>query len=374
MFLGLALSVLLGLGAYAQEFTKVASGEPELIQEGKSKMWCPICGMNLKMFYKTSHAVKLKDGINKQYCSIRCLAVDYPSIEGKIDSILVTDAKSEKLIDAKKAYYVAGSKVPGTMTKVSKIAFSSEADAKNFAAQYGGNIINFDKAFAMAKESLKDDMAMTLQSKQKMMYPMGQKVYEKSCKKEAIHLHNYNRINDLKAGIKTNGTCGTLEEKELQALALYLWEVKRFDEHKHNKKAIQVGEDEKCPVCGMFVAKYPRWAARMSYKAKDKDVSLAFDGVKDMLKFYFNPSKWGTYEKQPLDKLTIMVTDYYTQEAIDGKKAFYVLGSDVYGPMGKEFIPFGTKSSAETFMKDHKAQTILEFLKIDEELVYKQDK
>jgi hypothetical protein len=23
---------------------------------------------------------------------------------------------------------------------------------------------------------------------------------------------------------------------------------------------VEVGEDEKCPVCGMFVYKYPKWA------------------------------------------------------------------------------------------------------------------
>ena len=33
----------------------MASGEPELIQKGDEKAYCPICGMSLKQYYKTSH-------------------------------------------------------------------------------------------------------------------------------------------------------------------------------------------------------------------------------------------------------------------------------------------------------------------------------
>lgn len=373
-FLMLLCAMGLSLGLYAEEFSKVASGEPQLIQKGDAKTWCPICGMNLKMYYKTSHGVELKDGVTKQYCSIRCLAVDYPVIEGKISKILVTDVKSEKLIDAKKAFYVIGSKVPGTMSMVSKLAFEQEADAKVFALENGGEIVNFEVAFAKANASLKDDVDEFIKKKQKGMYPMGEKIYDKQCKKEDIHIHNFSAINELKADLKKRVICGELEEKELQAVALYLWEVKRFDEHKHNDKALHVTENEKCPVCGMFVAKYPKWAARLSYKNNDKMVDLAFDGVKDLLKFYHNPSKWGNYTKQSDEAITVLVSDYYTQEAIDGKKAFYVIGSDTYGPMGKEFIPFSTLKSAQTFQKDHKGMYILEFSKISESLVYEQDK
>jgi len=46
---------------------------------------------------------------------------------------------------------------------------------------------------------------------------------------------------------------------------------------------------------------------------------------------------------------------------IDGLKAFYVIGSDVYGPMGRELIPFGSRSDAEEFRKDHQGKAVLEF-------------
>lgn len=369
------LMVFLILGClFGGEFQKAASKEPELIQTGEEKLYCPICGMNLKQYYKTSHGVYLSDGTTKQYCSIRCVTVDWPAIEARVEKIVVTDVTSEKLIDAKKAFYVIGSKVPGTMSLVSKLAFKNEADARAFMKEYGGEIVTFDVAFAKAKESLKEDVDAFIKKKQMGMYPMGEKIYHKLCDKEKLSPHAFNTISELKLHVKKSGVCGALEEKELQAVSLYLWDILRFEVPHEHKSVIRVEKDEKCPVCGMFVYKYPRWAARMSYEENGKKVSHAFDGVKDLLKFYHNPAKWGNYTQQKEDALTLLVTDYYTQEAIDGKKAFYVIGSDTYGPMGKEFIPFKDEKSALSFKKDHKGERVLRFKEIDEALVYAQDR
>ena len=92
------------------------------------------------MYYKTNHGAVLKNGHMKQYCSIRCLAVDYPAIKPKLDKVLAVDVKTEKLIYAHKANYVIGSKVPGTMTKVSKLAFSGKVSAREFQKKMGGAI------------------------------------------------------------------------------------------------------------------------------------------------------------------------------------------------------------------------------------------
>jgi len=369
------LALFLTLGLHAEEFNKAASGEPELIQQGDTKAYCPICGMSLKQFYKTSHGAILNDGTATQYCSIRCLAADWNAIEARVKKIVVTDAKSEKLIDAKDAFYVVGSKVPGTMSQVSKLAFAQKTDAEAFMKEYGGELMTFDKAFALAKASLAQDVDAFIQKKQKGMYPMGEKIYSGACAKDKIHLDDFTTISALKVFLKNNKVCGELDEQKLQAVSLYLWEIVREEAHGHaHKNMIHVEKDEKCPVCGMFVAKYPRWAARMNYVDNGKTVSHAFDGVKDMLKFYHNPSKWGNYAKQPDDKVALLVTDYYTQEAIDGKAAFYVVGSDMYGPMGREFIPFKDEASAQSFLKDHKGKRVLRLNEIDEALVYEQDK
>lgn len=201
---------------------------------------------------------------------------------------------------------------------------------------------------------------------------MGKKIFQKLCNQD-IDPTEYIEINELKADIKNNKLCKRLDEKKLQAVALYLWEVKRFGDLDSIKNKVQVEEREKCPVCGMFVAKYPRWAAQIFYKHGDHEHKFSFDGVKDMMKFYFNPKKWGDYpvSKDMISK--ILVTDYYSQEAIDGSKAFYVIGSDVYGPMGNELIPFINENDAKIFKNDHDGTKIVRFDKIIEDEVYKLD-
>jgi nitrous oxide reductase accessory protein NosL len=110
----------------------------------------------------------------------------------------------------------------------------------------------------------------------------------------------------------------------------------------------------------MFVAKYPDWNTEIIFK----DGSYAvFDGAKDMFKYYFdlrryNPSK-------VLDDIdSIYVTDYYDLTLIDGTKAFYVKGSDVYGPMGRELISFKEEAGAKEFLKDHKGTAVLTFKEV----------
>jgi copper chaperone NosL len=114
---------------------------------------------------------------------------------------------------------------------------------------------------------------------------------------------------------------------------------------------------DKCPVCGMFVAKYPDFVAEIVFK----DGSYAvFDGAKDMFQYYFNLPKYNP-SKKPDDIGSIYVTDYYGLTLIDGLKALYVNGSNVSGPMGKELIPFEKEDDAKEFMADHAGKERLKF-------------
>lgn len=150
-------------------------------------------------------------------------------------------------------------------------------------------------------------------------------------------------------------------------------------EHNHNMQGMNhenhqtessnvnsnIPKDAKCPVCGMFVAKYPNWAATI----KTEKETFYFDGVKDMMKFYFEPTK---YSKDAILKdSSILVTDYYTLEQVDAKSAFFVLGSNVMGPMGNELIPFKDENSAKDFSKEHAGKKVLKFEEITLEVIPK---
>ncbi len=373
LFIIVTIAILSSITLNAKSFSKMASVEPVLIQKGQEKHWCPVCGMNIKMFYKTSHTSKLQNGNPRQYCSMRCLVVDMQEYGIDMDDIGVVDAGTQKLIEAKEAFYVLGSKVKGTMSRVSKLAFASEKEAQKFVKRYRGKIVDFNTALNSARDSLSSDIAMLKKKKEKKIYPMGKKIFTKMCKQD-IDATNYIEINELKSAIKNEKLCKPLKEKQLQALALFLWEVKRFGDLDDIQGTVKVTKDEKCPVCGMFTYKYPKWAAQIFYKHNNHEHHYSFDGVKDMLKFYFDPMEWGNYETSVKSNITkMLVTDYYSQKAIDARDSYFVIGSDVYGPMGDELIPFAELEDAKTFSMDHKGKKIVKFEDIIEAQVYKLD-
>jgi len=118
-----------------------------------------------------------------------------------------------------------------------------------------------------------------------------------------------------------------------------------------------VAKTDKCPVCGMFVARYPDFLTQVIFT---DDTRAFFDGAKDMFKYCFNLKKYQPAKKMS-DIAFVQVTDYYSVTQIDGRKAWYVVGSDVFGPMGRELIPFTKKSDAAEFMKDHAGKKLLRF-------------
>lgn len=132
-----------------------------------------------------------------------------------------------------------------------------------------------------------------------------------------------------------------------------------------DQKPIKPLPKDRCPVCGMFVAKYPDWLAAILFK---DGTYAVFDGVKDMMKYYLNLKRYNP-SKKISDIESIRVTDYYRLEPIDGVKAFYVIGSNVYGPMGKELIPFETEEDTKEFMIDHIGKGLLRFQEISQNVL-----
>jgi len=115
----------------------------------------------------------------------------------------------------------------------------------------------------------------------------------------------------------------------------------------------------------MFVAKYPDFLAQILFKDGS---SVFFDGTKDMFKYYLNLKKYQpTRNVSDID--SIYVTNYYDLTLTDGRSAYFVLGSDVYGPMGRELIPFKKEVDANEFKKDHQGKSVLKFGEVTYEMV-----
>jgi len=137
------------------------------------------------------------------------------------------------------------------------------------------------------------------------------------------------------------------------------------DVHAGERKSVKPTAKDRCPVCGMFVAKYPDWAAKIVFK---DGTHVFFDGAKDMFKYYFNLRKYHP-SKTLSDIDFILVTDYYALDFIDGYRAIFVIGSDVRGPMGRELIPFEKDGDAKEFIKDHKGTSMIGFKQVTSEVI-----
>ena len=124
------------------------------------------------------------------------------------------------------------------------------------------------------------------------------------------------------------------------------------------------GAKDSCPVCGMLVSKYPNWVAVVTWK--DGHAHF-FDGAKDMFKFLHDLPRYAPGHRAG-DISGIWVTDFYNLARIDARKALFVTGSDVLGPMGHEFVPLENRADADDFLKEHKGKRILGFAEVTREM------
>lgn len=124
-----------------------------------------------------------------------------------------------------------------------------------------------------------------------------------------------------------------------------------------------------CPVCGMFVAKYPEWAATLVYG--DGAVEH-FDGAKDLFKYLLDLSRYAPNRGEE-DISAVAVTEYYGLTRIDARTAWFVIGSDVLGPMGHELVPLATSADADEFLDDHQGTRVLRFGDVTPELLERLD-
>ena len=130
------------------------------------------------------------------------------------------------------------------------------------------------------------------------------------------------------------------------------------------------GAMDLCPVCGMLVSKYPNWVAVVVYK--DGHAHF-FDGAKDFFKFIATPQKYDAkHQRESIEAM--WVTEFYGLTRIDARKAFYVIGSDVLGPMGHEFVPLENEADARDFLKEHAGRRVVTFDQITPEMIGGLDK
>jgi len=135
---------------------------PFHIEAKEEPKWCPLCGMNLKMYHQTNNRLTLSDGSKIQTCSLFCAAQVYEKRAAEIDQWEVVDYETKIFIDAKKAHWLIGSDIPGVMTAVSKLAFLTMEEAKKYQKKHGGTTGTFDDALNRTLSDMGSDRKMIM--------------------------------------------------------------------------------------------------------------------------------------------------------------------------------------------------------------------
>ncbi len=163
-------------------------GEPDANPlEGEMEKYprCPYCGMNRTKWHHSRHLVHYDDGLADGTCSIHCAAISLSlNLDRGPKAIYAadfgSDAEIKPLVEVDKATYLIGSKLKGTMSGNSKMAFATPDAAKAAQAANGGELGDFDTALTTAYNNLaKDTMMirkMRLEKRKMMMKKMQMKM------------------------------------------------------------------------------------------------------------------------------------------------------------------------------------------------------
>ena len=122
---------------------------------------CSLCGMRLDDS-RNRMSIEYDDRTKLEMCSIHCTAAEFAAHREKtLKRLQVSDYNSNKLIDAKKAYWVIGGNKLGVMTKRAKWAFEKKEEAEQFIRDNGGQIATFDEAMKATFEDMYTGIRIT---------------------------------------------------------------------------------------------------------------------------------------------------------------------------------------------------------------------
>lgn len=154
-----------GDGTPLQFIPKTAPDPDPLKDELKKYPKCPYCGMDRTMWNHSRHLVHYDDDLVDGTCSVHCLAISLSlNLDRGTKAIYAADfgadSKIKPLLKVDGATYLVGSDLPGTMTKQSKMAFSSPEAANAARKNHAGELVGFDEALTRAYLSMAKDTAM----------------------------------------------------------------------------------------------------------------------------------------------------------------------------------------------------------------------
>ncbi len=108
-------------------------------------------------------------------------------------------------------------------------------------------------------------------------------------------------------------------------------------------KILMPSEKDACVTCGMYPSRYPQNSSQILTADKS---TLHFCSTRCLINYQANPQQ---YIENPPKATYIWVTVYPDGDYDYAGGLYYVVGSQVQGPMGLEAIPFRKKADAQAF-------------------------
>jgi copper chaperone NosL len=117
--------------------------------------------------------------------------------------------------------------------------------------------------------------------------------------------------------------------------------------------AMQISEADRCPVCGMRIAKHKKFASAIELSSGE---AYYFCGTGCLIKSWLHPEIFIGKPKSALERA--VTPEYFGGKYIDALSARWVAGSDVVGPMGPALVPLKNDADLATFKKRHGGKTV----------------
>ncbi len=152
---------------------------------GENPKTCPICAMDLSDVANSRMTVVFSDGTTVAVCSLHCAVWEMKQNKDKqVESIMVADYATKKMIDARTATWVIGGDEIGLMNDVPKWAFVSGEDAQNFVKEHGGKVATYNEAMKAAADEVALEGGHIIHH-----HPGGSMVFNPAFGDELSHTH-----------------------------------------------------------------------------------------------------------------------------------------------------------------------------------------
>ncbi len=164
------------------QFIPKSEPDPDPLSDELTKYpHCSYCGMDRTQWHHSRHLVHYDDDLADGTCSLHCLALSLSlNLDRGPKAIYAADfgaqGEPKPLVNVDQASYLVGSRLRGTMTANSKMAFAEKSAAEAAMQAEGGRLAGFDDALRQAYADMADDTVrvrkMRMEKRKKMQMKM----------------------------------------------------------------------------------------------------------------------------------------------------------------------------------------------------------